>query len=76
MTVHNFSDHTGSAISVQISIEDWKRIKNKYPDVDNLEGELSDWQKQLIDQRLQAIAADPCRLHPINELLEELDKEK
>lgn len=74
MPVNYVSDNTGSTIAVQIPSEEWMGIKNKYPDVDNLNGELPDWQKQLIDQRLQAIASDPNRLHPIEELLEELDQ--
>ena len=44
--------------------------------IDDLDGDLTDWQKQLIDQRLKAIADDPGRLHPIEELLPELDNEK
>jgi hypothetical protein len=76
MPVNYVSDNTGSIIAVQIPIEEWKRIKNKYPDVDDLDGDLPDWQKQLIDQRLQSIADNPGRLSPIEELLEELDNEK
>jgi len=76
MPVNYVSDNTGSTIAVQIPIEEWKRIKNKYPDVDDLDGDLPDWQKQIIDQRLQAIAGDPNRLRPIEELFEELDNEK
>ncbi len=74
MPVNYVSDNSGSTIAVQISIEDWKRIKNKYPDVDDLDGILPLWQKQLIDRRLEAIAANPEKLHPIDELIEELDK--
>ena len=76
MPVNFVSDNTGSIIAVQIPIEEWKRIKNRYPDVDDLDGNLPDWQKQIIDQRLQAIATDPCRLRPFDELFEELDNDK
>ncbi len=74
MPVNYVSDNSGSTIAVQISIEDWKRIKNKYPDVDDLDGILPLWQKQLIDRRLEAIAANHEKLNPIDELIEELDK--
>ena len=37
--------------------------------------QIPDWQKQLIDQRLAAIAQNPERLKPIDELFSELDKE-
>ena len=75
MSVNYVSDNSGQTIAVQISIEDWKRIKDKYPDVDELDGPLPEWQKQLIDQRLAAIDQNPDRLKPIDELFSELDKE-
>jgi hypothetical protein len=75
MAVNYVSDNSGHTIAVQISIEDWKKIKDKYPDVDDLDGSLPEWQKQLIDQRLEAIAKNPDRLRPIDELFDELDKE-
>ena len=75
MSVNYVSDNSGQTIAVQISIEDWKRMKDKYPDVDELDGPLPEWQKQLIDQRLAAIDQHPDRLRPIDELFSELDKE-
>lgn len=75
MSVNYLSDSSGNTIAVQISIEDWKRIKDKYPDVDELDGPLAEWQKQLIDKRLEAIAKNPERLRPIDELLSDLDNE-
>ena len=75
MAVNYVSDNSGHTIAVQISIEDWKKIKDKYPDVDDLDGTLPEWQKQLIDQRLEAIAQNPDRLRPIDELFDELDKD-
>lgn len=76
MPVNYVSDNSGSTIAVQITIEDWKRIKNKYPDVDDLDGTLPAWQKQLIDERLKAIAQNPEKLKPIEELFQELDTEE
>ncbi len=73
MPVNYLSDNNGATIAVQISIEDWKRIKNKYPDVDDLDNDLSQWQKELIDSRLQMIADHPERLKPIKELFDELN---
>lgn len=40
MPVNYVSDNSGSTIAVQIPIEDWKRIKSKYPDVDDLDGTI------------------------------------
>jgi hypothetical protein len=76
MPVNYVSDNNGSTIAVQIPIEEWKRIKNKYPDVDDFDNALTTSQKEFIDKRLQAIAEHPERLRPVDELLEEMDKEK
>ncbi len=38
------------------------------------DADLSDWQKQLIDKRLECIAQNPDRLRPIEELFDELDR--
>ncbi len=75
MSVNYLSDSAGETIAVQISIDDWKKIKNKYPDVDDLEGDLPQWQKDMIDRRLKAIENDPASIMDIDGLFKELDKE-
>ncbi|MCD6012080.1 MAG: putative addiction module component family protein [Flavipsychrobacter sp.] len=75
MSVNYLSDNRGETIAVQIPIEDWKKIKNKYPDVDDIDGELPQWQKDLIDKRLNAISQDPNSIQDIQGLFDELDKE-
>ncbi len=76
MPVNYVSDNTGTTVAVQIPIEEWKRIKSKYPDVDNLDNQLPEWQRKLIDTRLELIAEHPEKLNPIEELFSELDKEE
>ena len=46
-----------------------------YTSVNDLDGLLPTWQKQSIDTRLEAIAKNPERLRPIDELFSDLDKE-
>jgi hypothetical protein len=75
MSVNYLSDNSGSTIAVQILIEDWKKIKDKYPDVDDFDDNLPSWQKELIDLRLNAIAQNPEGLQPIEGFFKELDKE-
>lgn len=71
MAVNYVTDNSGTTIAVQVPIDEWKRIKNKYPDVDDLDDDsLPDWQKKLIDKRLEAIISDPERLKPIDDLFE------
>ncbi len=75
MSLNYLSDSAGETIAVQIPIDDWKKIKNKYPDVDDLEGDLPQWQKDMIDRRLKIIENDPQSILDIEGLFDELDKE-
>jgi hypothetical protein len=74
MSVNYVSDSFGETIAVQISISDWKKIKDKYPGVDDIDNELPQWEKDMIDKRLAAIANDPNSIEDIAGLFDELDK--
>lgn len=50
--------------------------RNKYPDVETIESDLPQWQKDIIDARLKEIADNPGCLRPIEELFEELNNEE
>jgi hypothetical protein len=76
MSVQYISDNSGHTTAVIIPIEDWNEIRNKYPDVETIEGELPQWQKELIDSRLKIIQNNPDSLRPIEELYEELDNDE
>ncbi len=68
-------DSNGKNTGVFIPIEDWNLIESTYPDINNLSKELPQWQKDIIDTRLDAIAKDPQRLKPIENLFEILHKD-
>jgi hypothetical protein len=68
-------DSNGKNAGVFITIEDWNLIESTYPDINSLSKELPLWQKDIIDTRLDAIAKDPQRLKPIENLFESMHKE-
>lgn len=68
------SNDKGQVTAVQVPIDEWELIKMRYPDVDNLSGDLPQWQKDLIDRRLDDAINTPGRIRPIDELLHELEK--
>jgi hypothetical protein len=70
MSVRFLSDNEGTTTDVVIPIEDWQEITNKYPDLTNLFNDIPDWQKKLLDERLEFIKNHPDSLRPIEELLE------
>ncbi len=72
MKLQILQDNLGNQTGVYVPMEDWTLIKNNYPDIENLEDELPQWQKDLIDDRLETIAKNSELLKPIEGLLEEL----
>ncbi|TRX36775.1 addiction module component CHP02574 family protein [Flavobacterium sp. ZT3R18] len=74
MKLQVLQDNFGNQTGVYVPMEDWTLIKNNYPDIENLEQDLLQWEKDLIDSRLEAIAINPERLKPIEGLLEELKR--
>ena len=64
-------DAGGNPIGVFIPIHDWNRIAEKYPDIE----ELPQWEKNLIDQRLDFIKRHPEQLIPIEDFIAELDRD-
>ena len=75
MSLQFLSDENGHVVAVQLPINEWEQLKRKYPDLEASNYMLLDWQKQLIDLRLQSISEDPSRLLPIDSLIAELDRE-
>ena len=75
MSLQIIQNSRGENAGVFIPMDDWEIIKTNYPDVDNLDKEIPDWQKQLLDSRLEDIARNPKNLRPISELFEELDSD-
>ena len=49
-------------------------IKNQYPDIENVNADLTQWEKEMIDTRRDAIAKNPEVLKSGKNLLEELKR--
>jgi len=75
MSVNYVSDNNGATIAVQIPIEDWKRIKDKYPDIDDPNDDVPEWQKKIMLQRLDNIEKNPETVKDDNGLFDEIDRE-
>jgi hypothetical protein len=74
MKLQVLQDNLGNEMGVYLPMEDWTLIKNNYPDIETVGQDLPQWEKDLINKRLNAIQANPKRLRPINELFEELNR--
>ena len=49
MGVQYLSNKKGQITAVQVPIEQWEKIKRKYPEIDNIDSEVPDWHKDIID---------------------------
>ncbi|MDR2207200.1 MAG: addiction module component CHP02574 family protein [Flavobacteriaceae bacterium] len=72
MKTQIIQDHNGMPTGVFIPIKDWEKIKKEYPNIDGRDEELADWEKEFIDERLDAISKNPERLQPVEDLFETL----
>jgi len=75
MELQMLKDDTGKPTGVFIPLKDWEIIKSRYPDIDNTNEELQDWEKEIIDQRLLKAQNSPENLKPIDDLLTILKKQ-
>lgn len=74
MKTQILEDNNGLPTGVFIPIEEWKNIKNNYPNIETVNKELMSWQKDLLDSRLADIT-NPEKLESISALFKVLDAE-
>lgn len=73
MKTQIIQDSKGLPAGVFIPIQDWENIKMNYPDIENLNEELPQWQKDILDSRL-ADMNEPDQLESIEALFKILDE--
>lgn len=69
MNLQYLQDNKGNTTAVVVPIEQWNRFTEKYNDLE----ELPQWQKNIIDQRLDLIKNHPDELLPLEDFMKELD---
>ena len=74
MNVQYISDNLGNKTAVVVAIEDWESIKKSYPDIENLEDELPQWQKDIIDVRLNDYYKNPADVVDFDEMIDRIEK--
>lgn len=72
MTPQYTYDASGRPIGVFLPIEDWDKLKNRYSDLDN--DETPQWQKEILDKRMEILAQNPEDVTPLDEFLKEMDE--
>ncbi|MDY0907014.1 hypothetical protein [Pedobacter sp. CFBP9032] len=74
MSIQYLSNEHGQITAVQLPIEDWEKIKNRYPEVELLDSSLPEWHKEVLDTRLQSLSEDSTKTQPLSMLIKELDQ--
>ena len=72
MKTQIIQDYKGLPTGVFIPIEDWENLKKHYPNLENINDELPQWQKDVLDIRLSDLD-NPVKIEPIDELYKVLD---
>ncbi len=62
------SDNNGSTIAVQIPIEDWNILKERY----ELQQEIPQWHKAIIDQLLASYKGDTTAVTSLHDFIKEI----
>jgi hypothetical protein len=78
MTLQFIHDNKGNTTGVFIPIEEWQDLKSKYIELQKEEAEnlidLSNWQKQIIDQRLSDYYSNKDNLSDFDETIDNIEK--
>lgn len=79
MTLQFIRDNKGNTTGVFIPIEEWQLLKSKYAELQleevQTEKELANWQKEIIDKRLDAYYSDPTTVQDFAKVLDQIEKE-
>jgi len=65
-------DQQGIPMGVFIPMQSWNNLIFQYPDIETLDTELPQWEKNFIDKRLDMAQRYPERLKPVEMLLKTL----
>ena len=74
MSLQIIQDGKGKNTGVFIPMEEWSIIKSQYPDIENTNLDLDQWEKDLIDSRLDVIEENPNRIKSGENLMLELKR--
>lgn len=74
MKTQILQDKNGIPTGVFIPIEEWENIKKNYPNIEKVNNDIPQWQKDILDVRL-ADLNNPDKFESIEELFKVLDAE-
>ena len=73
MKIQIIKDGNGSDTGVFIPIEDWEIIKAEYPEIQEEQISVPDWQKEIVLKRVAEIQKNPQILRPVDDFFNDND---
>ena len=74
MDLQYLHDISGKTTGVFIPIKAWNKLKEKYHDIED-DVKLNEWQKDIIDERIERIAKGNEKFQDFETAIDEIDKE-
>lgn len=72
MSLQYIQDKNGATTAVIVPIDEWNKITEKHSDIED----LPQWQKNIIDRRLELDKNHPERVAPVEQFFEQLDNDE
>lgn len=72
MNLQFISDNKGNTTAVFIPIQEWERLKRKFKELENEEpqpGDIPEWQKEIVRERLKAYKENPDDVIELDEAM-------
>lgn len=75
MNLQYISDSEGKTTGVYIPIEEWNKLKNKYKEIAKAEKEIPEWQKNILNERLEAYKNNPNQVSDFDTAINDIEKD-
>jgi hypothetical protein len=75
MSVQYLSDENGQITAVQVPIEEWEKIRNKYPDINQVASQIPDWHKNIVRERLSNYEKFPDQVLDFDTAMDDIEKD-
>ena len=72
MPLQYVSDNTGSTIAVQIPIDDWNILKERYEQ----QQEIPQWHKNILDERMKNYSLHQNQVTSLQDFIIEMNKDQ
>ena len=75
MSLQFISDSTGKTTGVFIPINEWNELKDKFKGIEQEESTISDWHKDILNQRIADYRKNPNQVIDFDEAMNDIEKD-